>query len=321
MKTKPAYIKKISKTIRHYRDPLIPDNSGESDPEVSKLLEKQEFVDKKEVDYRYYANKKLKICGNIIEYREYEKNFGVGSRIKTNFVKSDYLNEKPRLTEEEIKEASSRRARNKLIDHINCNAFAWKDESGRLYRPVFLTLTFAHNLIDVTAANYEFTKFVRRLNYLAWGKKSSELKYVAVIEFQKRGAVHFHIIIFNLPYIDRIIDEIKKIWPHIFHVEAVASAQNTGRYISKYIYKGFGCSKLEKGQKLYFASRDLLKPIITYYDELILPVVKQLPVFAIEKQGQNIPIHYLGSMDYTRYNLKEYPLIRKNVLAFLAGNV
>lgn len=321
MKVKPAYIKKISRTVRHYRDSLVPNDSIKVDPEVSKLLENAEVVDKKEVDYRYYANKKLKICGHVIEYREYEKYFGVGPRIKTGFVRNDYLKEKPKITEEENREASARRARNKLIDHINCNAFAWKDLNGRLYHPVFLTLTFADNLTDVTAANYEFTKFILRLNYLVAGKKGSILKYVAVIEFQERGAVHFHIVIFNLPFIDRIIDELKKIWPHIFHVEAVSSARNIGRYVSKYIHKDFGCSTLGKGQKLYFSSRDLLKPLVTYYDELILPVIKQLPSSAIEKEGRNIPIDHLGSMNFTRYNLKEFPSIRKDVLAFLDGNV
>lgn len=320
MTNKSAYIKKVTRKKRYYREPLIPANAA-PDPVIEELLKTKEFVDREESDSRYYANKKLKICGNIIELREYEEHFGIGPRIKGNTASREHTKEKVVLTEEQKAEASSRRARNKLIDHVNCNVFAWLDEHGRPYHPIFLTLTFAENLTDVTKANYEFTKFIRRFNYLVTGTKQSYLKYVAVIEFQDRGAAHFHIILFNLPFIERIIDKVRTIWPDVFDIEGVKNARNVGRYVCKYIYKGFARSTLEKGRKLYFCSRGLKKPIIVYHDELINPVISQLPQQSLEKENKDIKTEYLGNMNMRRYNLTQYPAIHKTVLAFLDGNV
>jgi hypothetical protein len=49
-----------------------------------------------------------------------------------------------------------------------------------------------------------------RLNYHI----GHALKYVSVVEFQKRGAVHYHAVFFNLPFI--VNDELAAIWSHGF---------------------------------------------------------------------------------------------------------
>jgi hypothetical protein len=59
----------------------------------------------------------------------------------------------------------------------------------------FMTLTFAENITDLKQANYEFNKFVLRLSY-----KYPKFEYLAVPEFQQRGAVHYHVIC-NLPFV------------------------------------------------------------------------------------------------------------------------
>lgn len=52
----------------------------------------------------------------------------------------------------------------------------------------FLTLTFRENITDIQYAKLEFKRFIQRL------KRSGYLnfKYTYVIEWQKRGAIHFH---------------------------------------------------------------------------------------------------------------------------------
>ena len=52
----------------------------------------------------------------------------------------------------------------------------------------FLTLTYRRNETDLDACWKDFTKFVRVVR-----KAFPQWKYVCVAEFQKRGAVHFHI--------------------------------------------------------------------------------------------------------------------------------
>ncbi|MFL2072876.1 hypothetical protein ACEN32_11285 [Marinilactibacillus psychrotolerans] len=55
----------------------------------------------------------------------------------------------------------------------------------------FMTLTFAENIQDITYADNEFKKFMKRFNY----KYKRKSKFLAVREFQKRGAIHYHLLI------------------------------------------------------------------------------------------------------------------------------
>lgn len=56
----------------------------------------------------------------------------------------------------------------------------------------FITLTFKENITDIDRANRCFMSFIRKLRERL--KLKERLKYVAVIEFQNRGAVHYHML-------------------------------------------------------------------------------------------------------------------------------
>ena len=57
----------------------------------------------------------------------------------------------------------------------------------------FVTLTFAENITDVDQAFSYFGKYISKVR--KWKKRNGEeLYYLAVPEFQKRGAIHFHMI-------------------------------------------------------------------------------------------------------------------------------
>ena len=58
-------------------------------------------------------------------------------------------------------------------------------------KDTFMTLTFAENIQDVQYADNEFKKFMKRFNY----KYNRKSKFLAVREFQKRGAIHYHLLI------------------------------------------------------------------------------------------------------------------------------
>lgn len=118
----------------------------------------------------------------------------------------------------------------------------------------FITYTFAQNITDLDQAMRLWTSFSRSLN-----SRMGRMKYLAVIEFQKRGAVHFHVLYFNMPYIVGLKEKIQGYWKHGFtQVRAVRSVKQIGLYVSKYLTKNI--DKRLRGRKAFFTSRNLLRP-------------------------------------------------------------
>lgn len=123
----------------------------------------------------------------------------------------------------------------------------------------FMTLTFKDNIDDITYTNYEFNKFIKRLNFYLYNTKKQNLKYLAVWEKQKRGAIHYHIIFFDLPYIKN--KDLQDIWRHGFikiNKIDVDSKDNRGRYVSKYFSKDIDDKNYK--QKAFFKSQNLIMP-------------------------------------------------------------
>ncbi|MGA9175462.1 MAG: hypothetical protein WBZ33_16010 [Thermoactinomyces sp.] len=177
---------------------------------------------------------------------------------------------------------------------INANVGVWG------YPPVFLTLTFAENVQDIRGANYEFKKFRQRLEY----RLKIKLEYVGVIEFQKRGAIHYHVVIFNLPYIEA--GELAEIWGHGFiKINKIDQVDNIGAYVSKYMTKDeYEKEKTDRliGEKSYFTSRGLRKPL-EIVDE------KEIERLAAALSGHKVysSEYYsdlVGKITYVQYNRK-----------------
>jgi hypothetical protein len=142
------------------------------------------------------------------------------------------------------------------------------------------------------------------------------LKYAVVIEFQKRGAIHFHVLFFNLPYIDQNI--LAKLWGKGFiKINKIDNVKNIGSYVTKYMSKDFGDSRL-CGQKSYFTSRGLKKPFITYDESAINILLNAMPdkdkAFQIEFDSK-----FSGKSKFIQFNLKDYPEL-KNVIKELLEN-
>lgn len=135
-------------------------------------------------------------------------------------------------------------------------------------RTSFITITFKENITDIEYANAEFKKFIKRLNYRLFKTKKAKLKYIAVWELQKRGAIHYHIIFFSLPFIAH--KKLKELWPlgsiNVKKIN-VDKKENVGRYISKYFEKNLDDTKtLLKyiNKKRIFKSKNLKKPHVSY---------------------------------------------------------
>lgn len=161
----------------------------------------------------------------------------------------------------------------------------------------FLTLTFRENVVDVAEANKEFMLFVKRLNYQVFGSKKSVLKYTVVPETQKRGAIHFHVICYNLPYVD--VNWLADIWGNGFiKLNKIEHVDNVGAYICKYLSKE-ECESF-RGKKCYFNSRNLDKPIEITQEKKVLEVLAHLENHSpkINKSYHN---EYTGDVGYRQY--------------------
>lgn len=124
-------------------------------------------------------------------------------------------------------------------------------------RSTFLTLTFRENIQDIERANREFTLFIKRLKrYL----KNQQLKYIATWELQQRGAIHYHLVLFSVPYIKN--DKLSELWGNGFikinKIKETVKNEAVGVYITKYFVKDL--DKKANQKKAYFCSRNLIKP-------------------------------------------------------------
>lgn len=89
------------------------------------------------------------------------------------------------------------------------------------------------------------------------------IKYIAVLERQKRGAWHAHILLFNFPYGPH--KDLLRIWGHgavrINKLDSLDDSSNAGIYVAKYMEKGIGQELLESlGKKAFYSSRNLKQP-------------------------------------------------------------
>lgn len=233
------------------------------------------------------------ICtGHIIEIYEYEKLPSVPTRKKTkkkkedlpDFLQDPLLEQRKKI---DNRKANMYKSRNNLRRLINANF----DEHSK-----FITLTFRENLTDVKKANYEFMKFIQRLRYRYKG-----FKYVAVIEFQKRGAVHYHMIS-DLPYIDN--SELREIWGHGYvKINDITHVDNVGAYMIKYMIKDIADKRL-MGLKSYQTSRGLIRPIELVGDEVDF-LVKSLGLDNKKTVYSNCyETEHLGLATHKEYNLR-----------------
>jgi|AntRauTorckE6833_2_1112554.scaffolds.fasta_scaffold22894_2 hypothetical protein len=218
---------------------------------------------------------KIVISGHIVEAFQYAKPVGyslIASRSKAEYRK------RRKIEEQEITKSSLSRTRNRLIRLINANARMWKEED-QIIQPQFLTYTFAENVTNIEVANHIFTNYIKRLNY----HKQIKTKYTVVPEFQKRGAVHYHAVFFNLPMINSRQEyrtgEFKNLWGQGFiKKKNIDEVPNIGLYMTKYMTKDATDRRLV-GKKKYFSSRGLIKPQVITHEHIAGDVMDFLTDF------------------------------------------
>ena len=234
--------------------------------------------------------KKYVITGHILEVYTYQSYIrGKGGANRTS-ASADLENKLKNY-------ANNNQRRRDKIRRLACSNFNNKYDK-------FLTLTFAENKTDIQECNLLFKNFIKRLKYQY---KLNNLKYLAVIEFQERGAVHYHCLL-NIPYIPH--KDLQDLWGNGFvFINAIEHVDNIGAYILKYMTKDNNDVRL-MGQKAYLSSRNLIKP-----EEIANHNIKDFSI--LEKKiisrynlndinpvyVANYTTELLGDCEYKQYNL------------------
>lgn len=173
--------------------------------------------------------------------------------IKCDFTRGKTLPKiKPETNEEYV-----RRSDNLSRARQNVRRIVWANLTPHTK---FLTLTTKENVTDVKKFRRMFTTFLQEMK-----RNGYNLSYLYVLERQKRGAIHAHLVIFNDEKIS--LKVLKKCWHygneniHILNGLKYKSSESicdVGAYVCKYITKE---SVTEWGTRTYNCSKNLKRPV------------------------------------------------------------
>lgn len=239
--------------------------------------------------------------GNIYELYSYEKSIYKGKTSKGGRnEKGSPVSE----NSEKNREITLSRARKDIRRTINSNVGKYGEISK------FMTLTFKDNITDIEISNYEFKKFIQRLNYDVYKSKKSIAKYTVVPEVQKRGAIHYHCVFYNLPYTSH--SKLVELWQYgdeidkgTVNIKKIDKVDNVGAYVCKYLTKD--TSSVFEGKKCYFNSRGLLKPLDITNEKEVAQYCEYLATSTNIKLTFNSTFQndYTGNINYFQYTETE----------------
>lgn len=231
-----------------------------------------------------FYDKKVVVCGNVVELYTYEQ--PVVKSARPNHIGRAGQNATTGETKRMNREKVAARARQKIRRMANAN---FSNQSK------FITLTFADNVTDLKIANREFVKARKRISR----HLKTPLEYIAVVEFQKRGAVHYHVLM-NCPYIEH--ETLARLWGHGFvKINRIDNVDNIGAYITKYMTKDNLDERLA-GQKSYFMSHNLKKPETITDSETIDEVLTDLDIKRVAC-STSFDSEYYGTICYMQFVL------------------
>jgi len=221
----------MDKSVKYYQ--LITEKSYKTD---------YDKLDKSLVKSSKY---RLIVSGNFYELYKYEQPYFYN---KSPSVSESLYLEKQNLLER--REDNLFSCRQKVRRLINSNVGMYSQRSK------FITYTFKHNETNLKNANKLWQLYQKKLRY-----RFGDIKYLLVVEFQQRGAVHYHVLYFNLPYIARGGQYLSALWTWgDVNIRVVDHVKNVGAYVCKYLQKEMFDNRLV-GEKAFFCSRGIFKPL------------------------------------------------------------
>lgn len=202
---------------------------------------------------------------DLLEYYEYEKsitNNGRGGRTYQGTVRSEHLAQNGTDTI-----CTREPEQTKRTDNAHRTAMVFRRlvsaNLGQFDKPLLISLTYAENITDIRRGHEDFNNFARNVR----GTYGKHIRYIAVPEFQKRGAVHFHALFWGLNTQELARSErqtrvFARLWGHGY-VDLVATDgdHKIAGYLSKYMAKAFKDKRLS-GKKAFVCSRNIRRPVI-----------------------------------------------------------
>jgi hypothetical protein len=251
-------------------------------------------------------NHKVVVSGKQVEVYEYKKpvwrDFEKTTRVSVHDNYKKELKQLDIFEQLELKKQKAKfsinRTRTEIRRLVNANPQLNK----------FMTLTFADNITDLKTANYIFNKFIQRISY-----KYRSFEYLAVPEFQKRGAVHYHLLC-TLPFVE--ISEVEAIWGQGFiKINRIDNVSNVGAYVCKYLSKDM-FDERTFGKKKFFRSQTLCKAVeiigwwaVNFFEKILSLLV---PVFE-----KTFISEWTGEVHYRAYTLESSPLVNGVIPRFM----
>ena len=232
--------------------------------------------------------RKLILSGNhaqLLKYEVFEHSIGIKINYSDDFKKTNSLL------------VSTHRTRRELTNLAYANFDQWGEKTK------ILTLTKRANL-DLTQGAQYFKKFIRSISDLLHYR----LQYVSVPEFQERGAVHYHMLMFNFPFMDKVYAKLRTLWGdpqvNLDTIRNQGSVEANVRYITKYITKQATDERFFNRRR-YYPSRELKRPVIITNDQMIEMIDWSLKPFQTKKD--TFQTQFCGNMtsieyDFTKVN-------------------
>ena len=279
-----------------------------------------------------HAHVTLTVMNDIIEVQYLEK-YNNQNNIKkldddSYLILSTGEIRKFKKSDDRLSNKNSFRQTFKRLRYLINNNFSGLDNE------LFVTLTYAENMQDTARLYSDLDKFMKRLRYRF--KDLSKIEYITVVEPQKRGAWHAHILIKFIDLEEVFIPnaQIASIWSLGFvNVQSIAkmNIDNLGAYLTAYLtdlpLDEVSLSDLKNGTKVkdidgkYFIKGARLKMYpkgINFYRKsrgIVFPDRINIPYSEIKKYvGTAIPTYskrldlntndFCNTIIYQHYNLK-----------------
>lgn len=197
--------------------------------------------------------------GDVTQVYKYEREYHYKERPPQTRIQKKRAQERRKL---------SLRSRSKRSIYRSRMAFFRLCHHNNVYSSTitFLTLTFAYD-VQIEKAQRALSEFFRRLSKKI-DTNGVSIRYISVPEFTKKGRIHYHILVYDLPpeipQSERITRNIQRQWRHGYADARIAryTSPKIAGYMAKYMAKTFDDQRI-KLWRGYTCSRNIEVPTST----------------------------------------------------------
>jgi hypothetical protein len=173
--------------------------------------------------------------------------------------------------------------------------------------PILMTLTYSDNVTDIDISNKIFNTFTKRLRY----DLGKDISWISVPEFQKRGAVHYHVLLFGVSHeyvkSERSTRYFASLWTRGFvDVITTDGSSKLATYLAKYMSKALADFRLI-GKRGYSASHNILRPVFLNTPFQVEYAREDWSIGGVDNPPDKRRIYdtkWLGRCDYKRYTIQ-----------------